>query len=54
MDAAQRGMGLDWPTLLELIQRSTGIAKTVGNLIAYGASTDQLDPGPEVTIDNVI
>jgi len=23
MDTAQRGMGLDWPTSLELIQRST-------------------------------
>ena len=27
MDTAQRGMGLDWPTSLELIQRSVAAAK---------------------------
>src|SRR4249919_2130840 len=27
MDTAQRGMGLDWPTSLELIQRSVKAAK---------------------------
>jgi hypothetical protein len=27
MDTAQRGMGLDWPTSLELIQRSVEAAK---------------------------
>jgi hypothetical protein len=42
MDTAQRGMGLDWPTSLELIQRSMGIAKAGGHLIACGAGTDHL------------
>src|SRR6185437_3452260 len=31
MDTAQRGMGLDWPTSLELIQRSVRAAKARGN-----------------------
>jgi hypothetical protein len=55
MDTAQRGMGLDWPTSLELIGRSLDAAKdTPGALIASGAGTDQLAPGPEVTVDDVI
>jgi Protein of unknown function (DUF993) len=54
MDTAQRGMGLDWPTSLELIQRSTAVAKAGGHLIASGAGTDHLTPGPGVTIDDVI
>lgn len=57
MDTAQRGMGLDWAATQELIQRSTAEASaalSVGNpalegrsvrdLIACGAGTDQLDP----------
>lgn len=54
MDTAQRGMGLDWPTSLELIQRSTAMAKAGGHLIASGAGTDHLTPGPDVTLDQVI
>ncbi|KAA9009454.1 dihydrodipicolinate synthase family protein [Histidinibacterium aquaticum] len=54
MDTAQRGMGLDWPTSLELIQRSTELAKSGGHLIASGAGTDHLAPGPDVTVDDVI
>jgi Protein of unknown function (DUF993) len=55
MDTAQRGMGLDWPTSLELIRRSLEAAKHVrGAVIAAGAGTDHLDPGPDVTIDDVI
>lgn len=54
MDTAQRGMGLDWPTSLELVQRSVAMAKSGGHLIACGAGTDHLQPGPEVTIDDVI
>lgn len=57
MDTAQRGMGLDWPATQELIRRSTVEAaaaltaghaglrgRTVRDLIACGAGTDQLDP----------
>ncbi|MDO8370519.1 MAG: DUF993 family protein, partial [Polaromonas sp.] len=37
MDTAQRGMGLDWPTSLELIRRSLEAAKDVpGALVASG------------------
>ena len=54
MDTAQRGMGLDWPTSLELIRRSTALAKEGGHLIASGAGTDHLTPGPNVTVDDVI
>jgi hypothetical protein len=55
MDTAQRGMGLDWPTSLELIRRSLDAAKDVpGALIASGAGTDHLEAGPGVTIDQVI
>ena len=50
MDTAQRGMGLDWPTSLELIQRAVkaGKAWEARNgrpaLIASGCGTDHLDP----------
>ncbi|PRY21845.1 uncharacterized protein DUF993 [Aliiruegeria haliotis] len=54
MDTAQRGMGMDWPTSLELIQRSTALAKAGGHVIASGAGTDHLAPGPGVTLDQVI
>jgi hypothetical protein len=54
MDTAQRGMGLDWPTSLELIQRSTALAKLGGHLIASGAGTDDIVLTSETTIDDVI
>jgi len=54
MDTAQRGMGMDWPTSLELIRRSTALAKSGGHPIASGAGTDHLDVNPDLTIDDVI
>ena len=55
MDTAQRGMGIDWPTSLELIARSLDAAREFpGALIASGAGTDHLEPGAGVTIDDVI
>jgi hypothetical protein len=55
MDTAQRGMGLDWPTSLELIRHSLAAAKDVPGAVVYsGAGTDHLAPGPDVTIDRVI
>ena len=43
MDTAQRGMGLDWPTSLELIRRTLDAARDCpGALIGCGAGTDQL------------
>jgi hypothetical protein len=48
-------MGLDWPTSLELIDRSLRLARTIpGALIACGAGTDHLEPRPNTTIDDVI
>jgi hypothetical protein len=47
MDTAQRGMGLDWPTSLELIRHSVAAAREVdGALLFCGAGTDHLAPGP--------
>src|SRR5579883_1217259 len=54
MDTAQRGMGLDWPTSLELITRSVAAAKRRGGLIASGAGTDHLAPEDARSIDDVI
>jgi hypothetical protein len=55
MDTAQRGMGLDWPTSLELIRRSVADARTVpGAVVFSGAGTDHLPPGPDITLDRVI
>jgi hypothetical protein len=45
MDTAQRGMGLDWRSCRELIQRTAAEAKAVRGALACGASTDQLPPG---------
>ncbi|WP_298012695.1 dihydrodipicolinate synthase family protein [uncultured Castellaniella sp.] len=43
MDTAQRGMGLDWPTSLELIRRTQEAARHVpGALVACGCGTDHL------------
>jgi hypothetical protein len=53
MDTAQRGMGLDWKTSLELIRRSLEVAGP-GDLIACGAGTDHLAPAPGLTVDDVI
>ena len=55
MDTAQRGMGLDWPTSLALIRQSLTAAREMpGAIIACGAGTDHLAPGPDVRIDDVI
>jgi hypothetical protein len=53
MDTAQRGMGLNWPLALELIQRSTAAAKARGAVVASGAGTDHLPPGPHHTLQDV-
>jgi hypothetical protein len=55
MDTAQRGMGLDWPTSLELIQRSVRAAKAKdGALVFSGAGTDHLAVEDAKTLDDVI
>ena len=56
MDTAQRGMGLDWPASLELIERSVAAAKAHDGeaLIACGVGTDHIAPDPSLTLDDVI
>src|SRR5258705_2444363 len=55
MDTAQRGMGLDWPTSLELIQRSVKAAKGRGNALVFsGAGTDHLAAEDAKSLDDVI
>jgi hypothetical protein len=54
MDTAQRGMGLDWPTSLELIRRTLEAARDhPGALVGCGAGTDQLANG-RASLDDVI
>jgi hypothetical protein len=55
MDTAQRGMGLDWPTSLELITRSVRAAKARGNALVFsGAGTDHLAVENAKNLDDVI
>jgi hypothetical protein len=54
MDTSQRGMGFPWSSAKELIERSVTEAKTIpGAVLASGAGTDDLLPGPRVTIADV-
>src|SRR5438034_2860298 len=54
MDTAQRGMGLDWPTSLELITRSVAAAKQRNALVFSGAGTDHLAVEDAENLDDVI
>jgi hypothetical protein len=55
MDTAQRGMGLDWPTSLELIRRSIDASRDVpGAFLASGCGTDHLALDAVRTVDEVI
>ncbi|MBX3587093.1 MAG: dihydrodipicolinate synthase family protein [Ramlibacter sp.] len=56
MDTAQRGMGLDWPTSLELIRRSLDAARDFGPhaLVASGCGTDHLNLDDVRSVDDVI
>ncbi len=54
MDTSQRGMGLDWPKALELIDRSLKAAGDKSGLIYSGCGTDQLSPAAARTIDDVV
>jgi hypothetical protein len=55
MDTAQRGMGLDWPTSLELIRRSIEASRDVpGAFLASGCGTDHLAPEAARGVDDVI
>jgi hypothetical protein len=55
MDTAQRGMGLDWPTSLELIKRSVRAASARGRALVFsGAGTDHLSVDEAKTLNDVI
>jgi len=56
MDTAQRGMGLDWPTSLELVRRSLDAARDFGPgaLVASGCGTDHLALDEVKSVDDVI
>ncbi len=59
MDTAQRGMGLDWPTSLELIRHSLDAAKDFSDaggtaLVASGCGTDHLILDDVTSIDQII
>jgi len=55
MDTAQRGMGLDWPTSLELIGRSLRAAQAhPGARVASGCGTDHLPPEAARGVDDVV
>lgn len=55
MDTAQRGMGLDWPTALELIKRTLEETRDIKHaLIFSGCGTDQLAAGDARGIDDVL
>ncbi|MFK8253301.1 dihydrodipicolinate synthase family protein [Ancylobacter terrae] len=53
MDTAQRGMGVDWPTSLELIRR-TSAAAGPGRLVVSGCGTDQLAANDARSLDDVV
>ena len=55
MDTAQRGMGLDWPTARELIERSLAAAAPAEReRIVSGVGTDHLDPAEARSLDDVV
>ena len=55
MDTAQRGMGLDWKTSLELIRRSIDASRDCeGALLSSGAGTDQLAAETATGLDDVV
>src|SRR3954452_9074385 len=55
MDTAQRGMGLDWPTSLELIRSSLDAARDFpGAIVASGCGTDHLAIDEVKSVDDVI
>jgi hypothetical protein len=55
MDTAQRGMGLDWATSLELIRRTVAESRGIpGAVVFSGAGTDDLAPDPDGSVERVI
>ncbi|MFI6149211.1 DUF993 family protein [Streptomyces sp. NPDC051109] len=53
LDTAHRGMGLDWPASVELINRSAAEAKAVGGKLAVAVTTDQLNPFAPASLEDI-
>ncbi|MEQ8481942.1 MAG: dihydrodipicolinate synthase family protein [Hoeflea sp.] len=51
MDTAQRGMGLDWPSALELIRRTKSAFPDA--LVANGCGTDHINPANVKSLEEV-
>lgn len=55
MDTAQRGMGLDWPSALELIRRTLEDTRDIKHaLIFSGCGTDHLAANDAYSLDDVL
>ncbi|MNQ75789.1 hypothetical protein D3C85_905950 [compost metagenome] len=55
MDTAQRGMGLDWATALELIKRTLEDTRDIKHAVIYsGCGTDQLAANDASSLDDVL
>jgi hypothetical protein len=56
MDTAQRGMGVDWPTALDLIQRTMAEARAhpLRPRVACGAGTDHLPLSDLTSLDAIL
>jgi len=54
MDTAQRGMGLDWSTALQLIRRTRASLGDARVPVFNGCGTDHLDPAASHTLDEVV
>ena len=54
MDTAQRGMGLDYATTRELIERSSAEARAVGGALVCGVGTDQLPARAPASLDAIV
>ncbi|GAA3522353.1 dihydrodipicolinate synthase family protein [Aeromicrobium panaciterrae] len=54
MDTAQRGGGLGWRLARDLIRRSGAEAHSVGGSVAFGAMTDQLEPGQMHSLERIV
>tara|TARA_Y100001936_G_scaffold242827_1_gene280735 strand:+ start:9018 stop:10178 length:1161 start_codon:yes stop_codon:yes gene_type:complete len=55
MDTAQRGMGLEWPTSIELIKRSVEASRDMpGAVVASGVGTDHLTTNLSLSTEDVI
>ncbi|HLF44766.1 MAG TPA: dihydrodipicolinate synthase family protein [Acidimicrobiia bacterium] len=53
MDTAQRGSGVGWDTVKELVRRTATEAESLGGSAVYGAMTDQLEHDRRPTLTEI-